>query len=99
VGAAAPPVLLGLAALLLFTVGLGQLSLRDTDEALYAVAAREVVERGDPLTLYVNGAPWFDKPPLHMWLVAATGWIFGFTEFTVRIWVALFGAAGASSPG
>lgn len=88
------PLLLGTAALLLFTVALGQMGLWDIDEVKYAAVAREIVRRGDPLTLYWNGEPWFDKPPLYMWLVAATGRLVGFTEWSVRLWVAVFGAVG-----
>lgn len=90
----AAPALLSLAALLLFTLALARTSLWDVDEALYATVAREIVQRGDPITLHFNGQPWFDKPPLYMWLVAATGAVFGFSEAVVRAWVALFGAAG-----
>jgi len=88
------PLLLAAAALLLFIVGLGQTALWDQDEAKYTEVARQIVQRGDPITLYINGEPWFVHPPLHPWLVAATGALFGFTEFTARIWTALFGAAG-----
>ncbi len=54
----------------------------------------QITERGDPLTLYHNGERWWVHPPFFMWLVAATGRLFGFSEFTARIWTALFGAAG-----
>ncbi|MGH2454134.1 MAG: ArnT family glycosyltransferase [bacterium] len=85
---------LGAAALLFFTTGLGLGSLWDQDEPRYTDIARQIIERGDPITLYHNGEPWFVHPPLFMWLVAATGALFGFSEFTARIWTALFGAAG-----
>ena len=49
---------------------------------------------GDPITMHLDGRPWFGPPPLWLWLQAATGWAFGFTEFTARIWAALFGVAG-----
>lgn len=90
----AAPLALAAAALILFTVALGQGSLWDQDEAKYTEVARAIVQRGDPITLYSNGTPWFVHPPLYMWLVAATGALFGFTEFTARIWSAIFGAAG-----
>jgi len=85
--------LLGAVALLFF-VGLGRPTLFDQDEAKYTQVAREILETGDPITLHVNGAPWFVHPPLYMWLVAATGRIFGFTEFTARLWSAVAGVAG-----
>ncbi|MBI3975790.1 MAG: glycosyltransferase family 39 protein [Armatimonadetes bacterium] len=87
-------VLLAAGALALFTIALGQGSLWDQDEPRYTDIARQITERGDPITLYHNGEPWFVHPPLYMWLVAATGALFGFSEFTARIWTSLFGAAG-----
>lgn len=78
----------------LFVVGLGRGMLWDQDEAKYAQVAREILETGDPITLHVNGRPWFVHPPLYMWLQAATGAVFGFSEFTARIWSAIFGVVG-----
>jgi 4-amino-4-deoxy-L-arabinose transferase-like glycosyltransferase len=93
---ARPPaaLLLAAAAFLLFTLGLGRGSLWDQDEPRYTDIARQITERGDPITLYHNGEPWFVHPPLYMWLVAATGWLLGFSEFTARIWTSLFGTGG-----
>lgn len=88
------PLLLGIAALLLFTLSLGQGALWDNDEAFYTEIARQIVTRSDPLTLYWNGHPWFIHPPLYMWLVAGTGALVGFGEFTARVWTAVFGAVG-----
>jgi 4-amino-4-deoxy-L-arabinose transferase-like glycosyltransferase len=84
--------LLGCACLALYRLGAG--SLWDQDETKYARIAVEMLHTGDPITLYVNGQPWFVHPPLYMWLVAATGALFGFTEFSVRIWSALFSIVG-----
>lgn len=89
-----PAVLVVVLAFVLFTFGLGTGALWDQDEAKYTEVAREIVERGDPITLHVNGQPWFVHPPLYMWLQAATGALFGFTEFAARIWSALFGVLG-----
>lgn len=88
------PLWLAVGATLLFTLALGQTSLWEIDEAFYTQMAREMVQRGDPLTLHWNGQPWFGHPPLYIWLVALVGRIFGFSEFVARIWSALFGAAG-----
>ncbi|MBI2201910.1 MAG: glycosyltransferase family 39 protein, partial [Armatimonadetes bacterium] len=55
---------------------------------------RQIVQTGDPLTMHYNGGTWFVHPPLYLWLVAATGRLFGFTEFTARIWSAIFGMIG-----
>lgn len=85
--------LVTVAALALFSYGLGAGTLWDQDEAKYTQVAVEMLQTGDPFTLRVNGEPWFVHPPLFMWLQAATGWAFGFTEFTARIWSAISGAA------
>ncbi len=83
-----------LGALLLFTFHLGDMSLWDNDEAKYTQIAREMATSGEILTLTYDGRPWFVHPPLAFWLQAFTGRLFGFNEFTARIWPALFGAIG-----
>jgi len=82
-----------IAALVLFTYGLGVGALWDRDETKYTQVAVEILRTRDPFTLNFNGEPWFVHPPLFMWLQAATGWLLGFTEFTARIWSAVSGAA------
>jgi 4-amino-4-deoxy-L-arabinose transferase-like glycosyltransferase len=81
------------AAFALYCYGLGVGSLWDQDEALYTQVAVDIVSTGDPITLHRDGAPWFVHPPLYMWLQAAIGKVFGFTEFTARVWSAVSGAA------
>jgi 4-amino-4-deoxy-L-arabinose transferase-like glycosyltransferase len=81
-----------LGSLLLNLVGLGASPLWDQDETKYAQVAREILWTGDWLTLHWNGQPWFVHPPLYFWLVAATAKVLGLTEFTARVWSALFGA-------
>ncbi|HET8679192.1 MAG TPA: glycosyltransferase family 39 protein [bacterium] len=83
--------------LLLFTYGLGTGDLWEHDEPTYTQAAREMLRTRDPFTLYVNGQPWFDKPPLFMWLQALTGSLFGFTTFVARIWSAIFGTVAVAA--
>jgi len=68
---------------------LGTPSLFDQDESEYAQIAVEMVRTGDPVTLHVNGEPWYVHPPLYMWLVAATGRLLDFNELTIRIWSVL----------
>ncbi len=81
-------VLLGVIVLAFYRLGAG--SLWDQDETKYAQVAREILETGDPVTLHVNGQPWYVHPPFYMWLTAATGRAAGFTEFSVRFWSAAF---------
>lgn len=82
------------AAAVLFFAGLGRATLFDQDEAKYTQVAREILQTGDPITLHVNGQPWFVHPPLYIWLVTAAGRVLGFTEFTARLWSAVFGLLG-----
>ncbi len=79
------------AAFVLFAYGLGVGTLWDQDEAKYTQVAREILG-GDLFSLRVNDEPWFVHPPLFMWMQALTGYVFGFTEFTARIWSAVSGA-------
>ena len=90
-------VLLTLAAFILFGYGLGAGTLWDEDEARYAQVAVDMVATGDPFTLRIDGRPWFDKPPLYMWLQAATGRLVGFSEFTARVWSAVSGATSVAA--
>ena len=81
-------------AAVLFVAGVGRGSLWDQDEAKYTQVAREILQTRDPITLHVNGRPWFVHPPLYMWLQAAVGAVFGFSEVTARIWSTVFGVVG-----
>lgn len=78
--------------LVLNLVGLGASPLWDQDETKYAQVAREILWTGDWVTLHWNGQPWFVHPPLYFWLVAATARVAALTEFTARVWSAVFGA-------
>jgi 4-amino-4-deoxy-L-arabinose transferase-like glycosyltransferase len=77
------------AGMLLFR--LGQQSLADWDEAIYARISREVVETGRWLTLHWEGRPYLRKPPVFMWTTAALFGLFGVTEFWARAASALSG--------
>jgi 4-amino-4-deoxy-L-arabinose transferase-like glycosyltransferase len=80
---------LGIAALILFTVQLGELPLRDWDEGLVAQVAREIWQAPfESLTwLYPTqwGEPYFNKPTLVHSLIALTYGIGGVSEWTARL--------------
>ncbi|HYM71126.1 MAG TPA: glycosyltransferase family 39 protein [bacterium] len=80
--------LAGAAVLTFYRLGAG--SLWDQDETKYAQVAREILERGDWVTLSVNHVPWYVHPPFYMWLTALTGRVAGFSELTVRFWSGAF---------
>ncbi|MDQ3556900.1 MAG: glycosyltransferase family 39 protein [Gemmatimonadota bacterium] len=79
------------AVLLLWRLGDG--SLYDWDEAIYAQVAKEIVETGDWLTLHWGYEPFFEKPPLLMWSTAIWYHLFGVSEFWARATSALSGIA------
>jgi 4-amino-4-deoxy-L-arabinose transferase-like glycosyltransferase len=84
---------LALAAVLFF-LRLGAGSLWDVDEPRYAEAGREMLATGDLLTPRFNGAPWLGPAPLWIWLQAASGRTFGFSEWSARLPGAVAGIAG-----
>ena len=83
------PVLLLLLCGFLYFFRLGQLPLKDFDEAFYAGGAREMLARHEFLTPYLNGVPLLLKPILVYWLIAASFHLFGICEFAARFWSAL----------
>lgn len=70
---------------------LGAAGLFDFNEGLYVQAAREMYLRGDWVTASANGIPFFDKPPLVLWLAVLSFRLFGVTEFAARLPVAVAG--------
>jgi 4-amino-4-deoxy-L-arabinose transferase-like glycosyltransferase len=75
--------IIGIASILIL-FRLGGNSLQDWDEAIYAQVSREMVSSGDWLTPHYNFQPWFEKPPLMMWVTAALFSIFKVNEFWSR---------------
>ncbi len=69
---------------------LGSYGLADWDEAIYAEVARNVLH-GHFFTLYWNGADWFQKPPLALWLEAGAFKLFAVNEFSARFVSAISG--------
>jgi 4-amino-4-deoxy-L-arabinose transferase-like glycosyltransferase len=64
---------------------LGYPSFWDPDEAWYAAATTEMVNRGEWLAPFYNGVPFFDKPILFYWLQMIAFAVFGQTELAARI--------------
>lgn len=76
---------------LLFLYKLGRGALIDWDEAIYAGVAREIVRGHQWLTLYWQGKPFFEKPPLGLWMQAMFFQWLGTTELAARLGSALCG--------
>ncbi|MCC6728403.1 MAG: glycosyltransferase family 39 protein [Chthonomonadales bacterium] len=77
---------------LCFLARLGAVGLFDFNEGLYVQAAREMLARHDYVTARVNTVPFFDKPPLALWLDVMAFRLLGVTPFAARIPVALAAA-------
>jgi len=71
--------------------GLGKGSLTSWDESIYAHISRIILESGDWVALRMGHEPWFDKPPLYMWVTAVFYRIFGINEFSARLLSVLSG--------
>ena len=67
-----------------FFWGLGNFSLIDETEPLFAEASRQMYITGDWITPYFNGETRFDKPALIYWCQAIAYTIFGVNEWAVR---------------
>ncbi|MEE9550879.1 MAG: glycosyltransferase family 39 protein, partial [Candidatus Binatia bacterium] len=70
-------------------LGIGSTSFLDPDEGMYGAIAREMAEGGDWITPHFNGVRYFHKPPLYFWLISLTTFVFGPSEWAVRIWSSL----------
>ncbi len=64
---------------------LGDFSLIDETEPLFAEASRQMYVTGDWITPYFNGETRFDKPALIYWCQAIAYSIFGVNEWAVRL--------------
>ncbi|MGH8250096.1 MAG: ArnT family glycosyltransferase [Steroidobacteraceae bacterium] len=65
---------------------LGAYPLMDTTEARYAEIARRMAELGDWVTLWIGQAePFWGKPPLSVWMTAASFRVLGVGEFAARL--------------
>ncbi len=74
-----------LAALACYLPFLGAFPLLDWDELIYGEAAREMLESGNFLQVYVNYNPFWEKPPLYFWLQALSFHFFGVSEASARL--------------
>jgi len=75
-----------------FFLRLGGAPLFDVDEGAFSEATREMFERGEFLSTYLNGEPRFDKPILIYWLQALGYLLFGTSEWAFRLPSALAAA-------
>src|SRR5262245_33155614 len=61
------------------------------DAAIYAHEGKRMLATGEWWTVYLNGQPDFDKPPMFVWLEALSMMVFGVSDFAARFPSALLG--------
>ena len=83
-------ILLGL---VFFFPFLGGAHLFDWDEINFAEAAREMIVTGDYFTMQINYQPFWEKPPLFIWMQVLAMKIFGVNELAARLPNAVCGIA------
>ncbi len=84
-------ILLGIAAAILFIPFLGAVHLFDWDEVNFAECAREMIKTHDYSTAQINFFPFWEKPPLFIWMQVLSMKVFGINEFAARFPNALCG--------
>jgi 4-amino-4-deoxy-L-arabinose transferase-like glycosyltransferase len=70
--------------LAIYVVGLARAPLLDDADTVHAEAARQMLQRHDWVTLYVNGERYLEKAPLMYWSVAVSYELFGINEWSTR---------------
>ena len=75
--------------LILHVGGLFSPGLLDDVDSVYIEIAREMLQRHDFVTPYLDGIRFFDKPPLLYWLAAGSMHLFGPYEWAARLPLAL----------
>jgi 4-amino-4-deoxy-L-arabinose transferase-like glycosyltransferase len=83
--------LLLLAASIPYLINLGVSSIWDANEAFYAQTPREMIEAGDYVTPTFNFQLRMNKPVLSYWHVAGSYHLFGISEWSERVPIALGG--------
>lgn len=78
---------------LLFVPFLGAVHLFDWDEINFAECAREMLLTGDWFRPQIDFQPFWEKPPLFLWMQAVCMSVFGVNEFAARLPNALCGIA------
>lgn len=79
------------AGLLCFVSGIGNAHLFDWDEINFAECAREMIVSGNYSRMQIGFQPFWEKPPLFIWLQALSMHVFGISAFAARLPNALIG--------
>src|SRR4028119_491411 len=85
--------IIALGAALLFLPFLGQVHLFDWDEINFAECAREMIVSNDYLRMQIDYIPFYEKPPLFIWMQVFSMKLFGVGEYAARLLNAIIGIA------
>jgi 4-amino-4-deoxy-L-arabinose transferase-like glycosyltransferase len=85
------PLILGIISFVLVFWQLGANHLVPWDEAIYAKIAKNMSVSGEYIVQTWKTDPWYEKPPIFMWLMAISMKIFGVSSFAARLPSAFFG--------
>ncbi len=66
------------------------------DETRYSLIPLSMVTSGDWWVPRLCGVPYFEKPPLAYWMTALSFSLFGFSAWSARLMLMVFGAAGTT---
>jgi 4-amino-4-deoxy-L-arabinose transferase-like glycosyltransferase len=77
--------IIAVSAAILFIPFLGGVHLFDWDEINFAESAREMIASGNYLTVQINFVPFWEKPPLFIWMQVLSMHLFGINEFAARL--------------
>ncbi|NVO19020.1 MAG: glycosyltransferase family 39 protein [Bacteroidetes bacterium] len=78
------PLLIATSAALLFIPFIGRMHLFDWDEINFAECAREMIVSKNFLSVQIDFKPFWEKPPLFIWLQVLSMKAFGINEFASR---------------
>ncbi|NPA51564.1 MAG: glycosyltransferase family 39 protein [Aquificae bacterium] len=84
-------IILFLIGLFLYSANIWGISIYSLDEAKNATCAKEMIERGDYIVPTFNYELRTDKPPMHYYFMIVAYKLFGFNEFSARVFSSLFG--------
>ncbi|MCF6356278.1 MAG: glycosyltransferase family 39 protein [Draconibacterium sp.] len=76
--------IIAMLAAIIFIPFLGSVHLFDWDEINFAESAREMIVTGDYLTVKINFLPFWEKPPIFIWMQVLSMKVFGINEFAAR---------------
>lgn len=87
--------LIGLISAYLIFINVGVNHLIPWDEAIYSKVAKNMVTNNQYVTLHWDNLlkPWYEKPPLFIWMQAGFMEVLGFTSFAAKLPSAILGLA------